>query len=104
MYFVSTAYGNGCALLKLTPEGGGEKMTEVYFNREMMNHYSSSVLVDDVLYGFSNAILTAMKFQTGEVIWKDRSVGRVRSRMRMGSSTCSVRMASWVWPRPRRRL
>jgi outer membrane protein assembly factor BamB len=74
--FVSTAYGTGCALLKLTPEGGGEKMTEVYFNREMMNHYSSSVLVGDVLYGFSNAILTAMKFQTGEVIWKDRSVGK----------------------------
>lgn len=74
--FVSTAYGTGCALLKLTPEGGGEKMTEVYFNREMMNHYSSSVLVGDYLYGFSNAILTAMKFQTGEVVWKDRSVGK----------------------------
>ena len=74
--FVSTAYGTGCALLKLTPEGGGVKMTEVYFNKEMMNHYSSSVLVGDTLYGFSNAILTAMKFQTGEVLWKDRSVGK----------------------------
>jgi outer membrane protein assembly factor BamB len=74
--FVSTAYGTGCALLKLTPEGGGVKMTEVYFNREMMNHYTSSVLVGDYLYGFSNAILTAMKFQTGEVVWKDRSVGK----------------------------
>jgi outer membrane protein assembly factor BamB len=74
--FVSTAYGTGCALLKLTPEGGGEKMTEVYFNRDMMNHYSSSVLVGDHLYGFSNAILTAMKFQKGDVVWKDRSVGK----------------------------
>lgn len=74
--FVSTAYGTGCALLKLTPEGGGEKMTEVYFNREMMNHYSSSVLLGDYLYGFSNAILTAMKFKTGEWVWKDRSVGK----------------------------
>src|SRR6266568_2729757 len=74
--FVSTAYGTGCGLLKLTPEAGGEKMTEVYFSREMMNHYSSSVLVGDYLYGFSNAILTAMKFQTGEVVWKDRSVGK----------------------------
>src|SRR5262249_37862583 len=74
--FVSTAYGTGCALLKLTPEGASEKMTEVYFSREMMNHYTSSVLVGDFLYGFSNAILTAMKFQTGEVAWKDRSVGK----------------------------
>jgi hypothetical protein len=74
--FVSTAYGTGCALLKLTPEGGSVKATEVYFNGDMMNHYTTSVLVGDYLYGFSNAILTAMKFATGEVVWKDRSVGK----------------------------
>src|SRR6185295_2914823 len=70
--FVSTDYGTGCALLKLT----GGQMQEVYFNREMKNHYSSSVLVDDHLYGFSSSILTAMKWQTGEVAWRDRSVGK----------------------------
>ena len=74
--FVSTAYGTGCALLKLTAEGGGVKAEEVYFSKDMMNHYSSSVLVGDYLYGFSNAILTVMKFTTGEVAWKDRSVGK----------------------------
>ncbi len=74
--FVSTAYGTGCALLRLTADGGSVKATEVYFSREMMNHYSTSVLVGDYLYGFSNAILTAMKFATGEVVWKDRSVGK----------------------------
>src|SRR6185295_742446 len=74
--FVSTNYGTGCALLKLAPQGGGVKATEAYFSREMKNHYSSSVLVGDYLYGFSDAILTAMKFQTGEVAWRDRSVGK----------------------------
>jgi outer membrane protein assembly factor BamB len=74
--FVSTAYGTGCALLKLTPDGGGVKATEVYFSREMMNHYSTSILMGDYLYGYSNAILTAMKFGTGDVVWKDRSVGK----------------------------
>lgn len=74
--FLSSDYGTGCALLKLTPSGGGVKMSEVYFNREMKNHYSSSVLVGDHLYGFSSAILTAMKFLTGEVTWRDRSVGK----------------------------
>ena len=48
----------------------------MYFNREMRNHYSTSVLVGDYLYGFSSSILTAMKFQTGEVAWRDRSVGK----------------------------
>ena len=42
----------------------------------MKNHYSSSVLVGDYLYGFSSSILTAMKFQTGQVAWRARSVGK----------------------------
>ena len=74
--FLSSDYGTGCALLRLKPEGGGVKAEEVYFSREMKNHYSSSVLVKGYLYGFSSAILTAMKFQTGEVAWRDRSVGK----------------------------
>jgi outer membrane protein assembly factor BamB len=74
--FVSTDYGTGGALLKLTPEGGGVKMSEVYFTREMKNHYSSSVLVNGYLYGFNSTVLTAMKFDTGEVAWRDRSVGK----------------------------
>ena len=71
--FVSTDYGTGCALLKV---GGGGKASEVYFNREVKNHYSSSVLVGDHLYGFSSQILTAMNFLTGEVTWRDRTVGK----------------------------
>ena len=74
--FLSSDYGTGGALLKLSPAGSGVKMDEVYFSREMKNHYSSSVLVGDYLYGFSSAILTAMKFLTGEVAWRDRSVGK----------------------------
>ena len=52
------------------------RATEVYFNRDMRNHYSSSVLVGDHLYGFSSAFLTSMKFLTGEVAWRDRAVGK----------------------------
>ena len=50
--------------------------SEVYFTRDMRNHHASSVLVGDYLYGFSDAILTAMKFDTGKVAWRDRSVGK----------------------------
>ena len=42
----------------------------------MRNHHASSVLIGDHLYGFSSAILTAMKFDTGQVAWQDRSVGK----------------------------
>jgi outer membrane protein assembly factor BamB len=74
--FLSSDYGTGCALLKLSPGNGGVGAEEVYFNREMRNHYSSSVLVGDYLYGYSSSILTCMRFDTGEVAWRDRSVGK----------------------------
>ncbi len=74
--FVSTAYGTGCALLKL-PATKDDKMQEVYFNKDMMNHYNTSVLVGDYLYGASgNTTWMAMKWSNGEVAWKDRGVGK----------------------------
>ena len=74
--FLSSDYGTGCALLKLSGGGGAVNATEVYFNRNMRNHHSSSVLVGNHLYGFSSTILTAMGLDNGEVTWRDRSVGK----------------------------
>jgi outer membrane protein assembly factor BamB len=75
--FVSSDYGTGAALLELAPAGGsGVSAREVYFTRDMRNHHASSILVGDHLYGFSGAILTAMAFDTGQVAWRDRSVGK----------------------------
>ena len=74
--FVSSDYGTGAALLELTASGNSLNAKEVYFTREMRNHHASSVLIGDHLYGFSSAILTAMRFDTGEVAWRDRSVGK----------------------------
>jgi outer membrane protein assembly factor BamB len=74
--FLSSDYGTGCALLKLTADAGGVSASEVYFNRGMRNHYSTSVLIGDYVYGFSSGVLTAMKFLTGAVAWQNRSVGK----------------------------
>ena len=71
--FVSSDYGTGAALVEVKPDGTAQ---EVYFTKDMRNHHSSSILVGDYLYGFSSGILTAMKFDTGAVAWKDRSVGK----------------------------
>jgi outer membrane protein assembly factor BamB len=74
--FLSSDYGTGCALLRLTSTGSGVKADEVYFNRDMRNHHASSILLGEHLYGFSSQVLTAMQFQTGQVAWRDRSVGK----------------------------
>ncbi len=71
--FISSDYGNGGGLVDIKADGSA---SEVYFTKEMRNHHSSSILVGDYLYGFSSGILTAMRFDTGEVAWKDRSVGK----------------------------
>ena len=74
--FFSSDYGTGSGLVELTASGGGVTAREVYFTREMRNHHASSVLIGDHLYGFSGNILTAMAFDTGQVAWRDRSVGK----------------------------
>jgi outer membrane protein assembly factor BamB len=74
--FVSSDYGTGSALLELSPAGAGVGVKEVYFTRQMKNHHATSILVGEHLYGFDSAILTAMKFDTGEVAWQNRSVGK----------------------------
>jgi outer membrane protein assembly factor BamB len=71
--FLSSDYGTGAGLVEIKADNTAQ---EVYFTKDMRNHHSSSILVGDYLYGFSSGILTAMKFDTGEVAWRDRSVGK----------------------------
>lgn len=71
--FISSDYGTGAGLLEIKADGQAQ---EVYFTKDMRNHHSSSILIGDHLYGFSSGILTAMRFDTGEVAWRDRSVGK----------------------------
>jgi outer membrane protein assembly factor BamB len=71
--FISSDYGTGAGLVEIKADGTAQ---EVYFTKEMRNHHSSSILIGDYLYGFSSGILTAMRFDTGAVAWRDRSVGK----------------------------
>ena len=71
--FISSDYGTGGGVVEIKPDNKAE---EIWFSKSMKNHHSSSVLVGDHLYGFSSSILTAMKFDTGEVAWRERSVGK----------------------------
>jgi outer membrane protein assembly factor BamB len=74
--FYTSAYRTGAALLQLLPDGPGVKAEEVYFSREMQNHHGGVVLVDNYVYGFSSSILCCVDFETGKLVWRDRSVGK----------------------------
>ena len=74
--FFSSAYGAGGGLLALSAKDGVVAATEVYHTANMRNHHGGMVLVDGYLYGFSDLILTCLDFATGNVMWRDRSVGK----------------------------
>jgi outer membrane protein assembly factor BamB len=74
--FYTSAYGTGAGLVTLRAQGGTLSATENYFTLDMQNHHGGVVLVGSTLYGFSNAILTALDFATGKMLWRDRSVGK----------------------------
>jgi outer membrane protein assembly factor BamB len=75
--FVTSGYGVGCNLFKITGSGDKFEAKEVYANKNMINHHGGVVLVDKYIYGTRDpGILTCMDFQTGEIKWKDRSLGK----------------------------
>ena len=74
--FFSSDYGTGAALVEVRAAGNIASAQEVYFTRDMRNHHASSVVVGDYIYGFSSSILTALKFDTGAMAWRNRSVGK----------------------------
>lgn len=74
--FFTSAYDTGAGLLDLTTQNGEVAAKEVYFTRDMRNHHGGVVLVDGHLYGFSDAILVCLDFATGQLKWRDRSVGK----------------------------
>jgi len=71
--FISSDYGTGGGVVEISADNSAK---EIWFTQDMRNHHSSSVLIGDYLYGFSSAILTAIRFDTGEIAWRDRSVGK----------------------------
>lgn len=70
--FISSAYGYGCALLRMTLDS----VTEVWRNKNMKNHVNSCVLVGGHLYGFDESELKCLNWKTGEVTWRDRGYGK----------------------------
>mgnify|MGYP000094314219 FL=1 len=78
--FVSTAYGTGAALLKLSPADGGVKAEEVYFldANTFQNHHGGFVKVGDYIYGGSGHNAgkpTCLEMKTGKIVWQEAQPG-----------------------------
>jgi outer membrane protein assembly factor BamB len=74
--FISSGYDTGAAVVQVKGSDGKLTAEELWRNRVMKNHFSSSVLHDGYLYGFDNAILKCINANTGEEQWKSRGFGK----------------------------
>ena len=78
--FASASEDVGSVLLEIgkADSKGDNKATvrEVWANRLMKNHFSSSVLYEGHIYGFDNASLKCLVAETGEQKWVQRGYGK----------------------------
>ena len=76
--FTGTGYGSGSgALVRIKQIAEGFSPQELYLTKWMKSHLGGMILLDGYLYGCNDpGILTCLKYETGQVMWTDRSSGR----------------------------
>lgn len=78
--FVTSSYSVGCCnLFQISKTGDGFKASEIYSNKNLVNHHGGVVLVNGHLYGHSESqgrAWVCLEFQTGRTVWSDKSVGK----------------------------
>jgi outer membrane protein assembly factor BamB len=79
--FAASGYGTGGGRAKLERRGSQFEAVEEYFVKKLQNHHGGVVLFGDHLYGTNDGSLLCVDWNSGEVLWQDRSVGK-------GSVTC----------------
>jgi outer membrane protein assembly factor BamB len=70
---ISSNYGTGASVFRLKEHSEPETLWK---STSMQNHFSSSVLYQGNLYGFSERRLRCVDFQTGKIRWDQVGLGR----------------------------
>lgn len=71
--FISSGYGHGAALLQFT----ADKVEIVWQNKNMVNQFDSSVVIDGHIYGISgntgkkNSTLSCLDWKSGDLKWSE---------------------------------
>jgi outer membrane protein assembly factor BamB len=71
--YVTSGYGAGCNLFKISANGNKFAATQVYANKVMVNHHGGVVKWENFVYGYSDGKgWTCQDFKTGEDKWQDK--------------------------------
>lgn len=74
-YIYSASGKGGGALVKIVAKDGGQEVEEVYFEQQLPRAIGGAVLVSDHLYGTNSDALLCVDFLTGDIAWRNRSLG-----------------------------
>ncbi len=74
--FYTSSYGVGGGAVDVRRSGRDVDADEAWFAVNLQNHHGGVVLHDGHLFGFFGPALVCADFETGEVVWRDRSVGK----------------------------
>lgn len=74
--FAASAYGTGGGLVKVSRSGDEQQAKEVYFDKRLQCHHGGIVKIGDFMYTCGEGPLKCVNFQTGEIVWQSRSVGK----------------------------
>ena len=69
--FVSTGYGQGCALVKIARGSGGSFTAQpLWTNNDLRSKFASPVLHKGHVYGLDDGILSCLRLSDGRRLWK----------------------------------
>ncbi len=66
---ITSGYGHGAALLKMTPGG----LQKVWENKHMRSQMSGPVLIDGYVYGIDDKQLACVEWKTGKQMWAEKA-------------------------------
>jgi hypothetical protein len=78
--FVSSAYNGGSRGVRLTKSGDTTEVSELWFSRDMLIMFGTTIRLGDFIYGssggFGPAFITALDLRTGMAAWQERGFSR----------------------------
>ena len=75
-FFISSDYGTGGSVVEVSATDRGYSVKEIWRNKEMKNHFATSIHYQGHLYGFDSSILKCIDAETGSEKWKTRGYGK----------------------------
>ncbi len=77
LVYVTSGYGTGCNLFKVSSANGQFSVQQVYANKVIPNHHGGVILIGDNVYGYGDGKgWTCQNLFTGEAKWQDKSFGK----------------------------